>query len=381
MMVGGFGIGRWFGFRIRIDVSWFVVFALVTWTFASFELPHRVPGYGSAVYLALGAITALLLFLSVLLHELAHSAVARARGIPVSGITLFIFGGVAEMGMEARRPADEFVITAVGPLASFTLAGLFALLARIGPPGGVVAGVAGILAVVNLAIAIFNLIPAFPLDGGRILRAAVWRFTGKLSKATRVAAGLGRLFGWLIIGLGVLSLLQGLLLQGVWAALLGWFLVGAASASARQAIVHTALSGVTVREASRELPAAVPAAMSARELADRHLLPGRGDAFPVTRDGRIVGVVTLGDVAELGYEERDVPLLELMTPADEVPGVPVDAPLSDIVAGLRQAGKDRAFVVDAGRILGLLTLRGVSLWIERARELGYEPEAGGEGED
>jgi len=171
MMLGSFGLGKWFGFRVRIDVSWFIVFALVTWTFAVWELPVKLPGLEARFYLFLGVIGALLLFLSVLLHELAHSVVARSRGIAVHGITLFIFGGVAEMSMEARTPADEFALTVAGPLASLTLAALFGLLSRAGWSLGIgaVGALAGTLAFLNLVLAVFNMIPAFPLDGGREL--------------------------------------------------------------------------------------------------------------------------------------------------------------------------------------------------------------------
>lgn len=237
MRLGGIDVARIFGIRLRLDWSWFIVLVLLTWTFATFDFPYRAPGLATGLYWLLGFSAAVLLFVSVLVHELAHATAAQRRGIPVDGITLFIFGGVAEMRMEARRPIDEFVLTIVGPLASLALAGAFWALALLG------AGVAGeplqlllmTLARLNLILAVFNMIPAFPLDGGRILRSVLWQLTGSLTKATRWAAGAGRLFGWLLIGWGAwMFVVPGARLAGSWAMFLGWFLAGAAAGASRR---------------------------------------------------------------------------------------------------------------------------------------------------
>lgn len=237
MRMGGIDVARIFGIRLRLDWSWFFVLFLLTWTFATFDFPLRAPGFAPAAYWWLGFAGALLLFVSVLVHELAHAVTARARGIPVEGITLFIFGGVAEMRMEARRPVDEFVLTVVGPLASLALAGAFWGAGRLasGGEGAVLAGVALLaltLSRLNLILAVFNMIPAFPLDGGRILRSALWQLTGDIGRATRWAAWVGRMFGWALIGWGVwMFVVLGASLAGAWAAFLGWFLAGAARAA------------------------------------------------------------------------------------------------------------------------------------------------------
>ena len=240
MRVGGIEVARILGIRLRLDLSWFFVLFLLTWTFATFDFPFRQPGFAPPAYWGLGFAGALLLFASVLVHELAHAVTARARGIPVEGITLFIFGGVAEMRMEARRPVDEFVLTIVGPLASLLLAAAFWVagigLAGFEGPfalGGVLLAIT--LARLNLILAVFNMVPAFPLDGGRILRSVLWQATGDLVRATRWAAWVGRLFGWTLIAWGAwMFLVPGARLAGAWAAFLGWFLAGAArSALAR----------------------------------------------------------------------------------------------------------------------------------------------------
>ena len=248
MLMGGFRAGRFLGFRIRIDYSWFIVLALVTWTFARWEFPRDLPGLTAPAYLAMGLSGALLLFLSVLLHELAHSVVARSRGIEVAGITLFIFGGVAEMRQEPRRPLDEFLLTIVGPLSSLALAALFLGLAYLFPAlGSEAAGlVAGTLASLNLVLAIFNMVPAFPLDGGRVLRSILWKATGSAGLATKWAAWIGRIFGWMLMAFGLYLFMIGLQLAGVWGILLGWFLSSAAASAARQEALRSSLEGVTV---------------------------------------------------------------------------------------------------------------------------------------
>ena len=384
MMLGGFGLGHWFGFRIRIDASWFIVFALVTWTFAVWELPVKLPGMEGSLYLWLGVVGALLLFLSVLLHELAHSVVARSRGIPVHGITLFIFGGVAEMSMEARTPGDEFAITVAGPLASLTLAALFGLVSRAGWSIGIDAAgaLAGTLAFLNLVLAVFNMIPAFPLDGGRVLHAAIWKLSGDQSLATRWATFVGRAFGWTLIGFGFalifasfLSLsLQGARLSGLWMILLGWFLGSAAAAAARFERFRSRIAGVPIASVFSGKQIAVPESMSVQELVRSMLLRTYTGGLPVERRGRIVGTVTPADVAEVRpNERREVPVLEVMVPSEDVPTVDDEASLAEVTAGLRASGGDRVFVTHDDEILGVLTLRDVNRWIERTRELGLDP--------
>jgi Zn-dependent protease len=384
MMFGGFGIGRWLGFRIRIDASWFVVFALVTWTFAAWELPIELPGRGTPFYFLLGAIAALLLFLSVLLHELAHSIVARSRGIPVKGITLFIFGGVAEMTMEARTPGDEFALTIAGPLASLALAGLFALAGNAGAALGFrSAGViGGTLAWLNMVLAVFNMVPAFPLDGGRILRALIWRLTGDLAVATRIATFVGMAFGWVLILSGLMLFLasfrleglQGAQISGAWMMLLGWFLNSAAAAAARYDRVRVRLGNVPVVCALRGAGLAVAAEMSVRDLARGPMLSGDAGAYPVLRGGRLVGSVAPSYVAAVRPERRgETPLFEIMRPLEETGVVDERAPLAEIAAGMRSRREDRVFVTRDEVVVGVLTLKDVSRWIERTRELGIDP--------
>lgn len=384
MKLRGFGIGRWFGFPIRIDPSWFVVFALVAWTFSAWRLPAELPGRIAPYYFVLGAVAALLLFLSVLLHELAHSVVARSRGIPVRGITLFIFGGVAEMTMEARTPGDEFALTIAGPLASLTLAGFFTLLGLAAGAIGLesVSVLGGTLAWLNLVLAVFNMVPAFPLDGGRILRALIWRLTGNLGVATRIATFVGRAFGWVLILSGLMLFLasfrveglQGGQISGAWMMLLGWFLNSAATAAARYDRVRVRLGDVPVSAAMRGPGVAVPASMSVRELARGPMLSDYAGAYPVERQGRIVGSVTPSDLARVQPERRgETPLFEVMRLVGETEAVEASSSLAEVAAGLRSRREDRVWVTRDGVLVGLLTLQDVSRWIERTRELGIDP--------
>lgn len=227
-------VGKLFGIEVRVDPSWLVIFFLILWTFGFQVFPLRHPELSTVTHVIMGVVGTALFFGSVLIHELSHSLVSRARGIPVPAITLFIFGGMSHTAKEAEVPADEFLIAVVGPLASFVLAALFWAFKAVGEPAGwsgAVTGVAGYLATLNLVLAIFNLVPGFPLDGGRIFRAAAWKWTGDMTRATRIAATGGSIVGFLLIALGVLEIVMGAVGGGIWLVFIGWFLRNAARAS------------------------------------------------------------------------------------------------------------------------------------------------------
>ncbi len=366
MRLGGFRAGRLLGFRIRIDYSWFVVLVLVTWTFASWQFPVDLPGRSRAAYLAMGFSGALLLFLSVLLHELAHSVVARSRGIDVAGITLFIFGGVAEMRREPERALDEFLLTIVGPLSSLALAGVFTILARSFGNFGLApaAVVAGTLAMLNLVLAIFNMVPAFPLDGGRVLRAVLWRITGDPIRATRWATWVGRGFGWLLIAYGFFLFVSGVQFAGIWGIFLGWFLAGAATSAAQQNELKSVLEDVVVGDVLQEPAVFVPGELSAEELVERYFLRYAATAFPVVRGRSIVGIVAVEDVSGLSLDERaSKPLYDLIVPIERVPAVESSRPLVELVLATRTGNHDRMMVVRHGEVLGALTAQDIEAWV------------------
>jgi Zn-dependent protease/CBS domain-containing protein len=368
MRLGGFPAGRLLGFRIRIDYSWFVVLILVTWTFSTWQFPVDLPGLSRIAYLGMGFTGALLLFLSVLLHELAHSVVARSRGIEVEGITLFIFGGVAEMRKEPDRALDEFLLTIVGPLSSLALAGIFVALARLFSFAGLApaAVVAGTLAMLNLVLAVFNMVPAFPLDGGRVLRAVLWRVTGDPYRATRWATWVGRGFGWLLIGYGFFLFVSGIQFAGVWGIFLGWFLSGAATSAAEQNELKHALQGVTVGRVISGPAVFVPGDLTGEELVDRYFLRYPATAFPVVRGRSLVGVVATGDVSRLSLDERATTyLFDLMAPIEEVPVVEADRSLVDLVLAVGAGNHDRLVVVRDGEVLGAVTSEDITNWVSR----------------
>ena len=375
-MVGGIEIARIFGIRLRLDWSWFAVLLLLTWTFATFDFPLREPGLGSGFYWLLGFAAALLLFFSVLIHELAHATAARSRGIPVERITLFIFGGVAEMRMQAKRPRDEFVLTIVGPLSSLGLAGAFWGIGHgaLAAGGEASALLSFTLARLNLILAVFNMVPAFPLDGGRVLRSVLWRLSGDFSRATRWAAGLGRGFGWFLIGWGLwMFVARGAQLAGAWSVFLGWFLAGAASTAvenSRHRRLRATLDEFPVSVALGPREAAVPAGTPVAELVRDVFLARPGSARLVVQGGRPVGVVTIEDAAEVPKGRRaEVPVFEIMHRLDDLPRVESGRSLAAAMSLLETDGGRPVLVASRDGALDPLTSSDVNHWIDRLETL------------
>jgi len=372
-MLGGVEITRLFGIRLRLDWSWFAVVVLLTWTFATFDFPFRAPGMEPVTYWFLGFAAALLLFVSVLVHELAHALVARTRGIPVERITLFIFGGVAEMRMEAQRPIDEFVLTIVGPLASLALAGVFALIAFVATGSDALLLLAATLAQLNFILAVFNMVPAFPLDGGRVLRSILWRLTGNLTTATTWAAGIGRLFGWGLMGLGVWLFLAGRSMAGLWAAFLGWFLASAATRAMEHNQVRRLRDSldqfdVSVVLAESQVP--VSASVSVADFVES-ALHGSAGSFLVERDGELIGTVTVEAAGEVPRDRRDdVPIFEVMTPLSESPRLSADTPLPQAADLLRAFGDRPALVETDGQPPRTIQMADILRWVDRLQALG-----------
>ncbi|UCF20087.1 MAG: site-2 protease family protein [Gemmatimonadota bacterium] len=373
-MNGGFRIAKFFGFDVRLDLSWFVVFFLVLWTFAESVFPYRHRGLSSTEYGLMAVAGALLFFASVLLHELAHSAVARARGIQVEGITLFIFGGMARIRSEAMNPKDEFLITVVGPLSSAAIGLALLVTASIGRKVGLpvtVTGVADYLALLNFVLAVFNLIPGFPLDGGRLLRSLVWHLTRDLRKATRWASLTGRGFGFVMIGLGIVYLFGNSLIFGMWLVFIGWFLYQAAESSYRQLILRRILEGVRAEEAMTRHPEAVPAELTLRDLVDDYFLRRRFGAFPVEdSDGSLLGLITLTQVKAVDrHKWPTIRVREVMTQICEAVKVQKEDSLAEVLTKLESAGVGRALVVDDGRLEGVISRADVAAWLDRYQQL------------
>ncbi len=384
-LFGGFRIGRWFGFPIRIDYSWFLVAALVVWTFSWSEFPRRLPNYGQATYLAMGTAAALLFFLSVLLHELGHAVVARARGITVESITLFIFGGIAQARDEPKRPLDEFLLTAAGPLTSLLLAGIFhggrlAAEAASAPPP--ITTVFGFLALLNFVLAVFNMIPGFPLDGGRIFRSIAWAATGDLVRATRWATWGGRLFGGALIALGILGLTRGDFLAGVWAGFIGWFLINAATTSYKHFELRQLLREIPVSRVMSPDPSQIDANLMLEQAISDYFMRGRQEAYPVQLDGVLIGVLELSRVAAVPVPLRATThVSDVMRPTYElVAARPTDS-LADVISRAED-GVMSLLVIEDRRVVGMLDLGEIGTWARRMSRLGLvslDPPVGGTG--
>ena len=301
----------------------------------------------------------LLFFVSILVHELGHAVVALRHGVRTRSITLFIFGGVALLEKDPRDGRAEFWMAAAGPLVSLTLAGLFyagATLPFVGPSA---VAVARYLALINLILALFNLVPAFPMDGGRLLRGALWGTMGK-ARATRIASRAGTFFAFFLIFAGVFSLVRGDPVGGVWYILIGWFIKDASVASYQQVRLDEALRGVTVREAMVEAVVTVPSTGSVAEAAREYFTRSGYGSYPVTRGDAVVGLLCLKDVLRLSAEDREATSVQgAMRPLSDAIVTEPDAPLPVAIARMAQAGIARLLVMDGDRLVGLLTMNGV----------------------
>src|SRR6266508_2384475 len=288
-------VGRIAGVEVRVDSSWVVIALLITYSMylrASVLYPE-LSGSGAV---ALGILATVLFFGSVLVHEFAHALVYQARGIRVQDITLFLFGGATRARVESRGPGDEFLIALVGPLTSGLLAALFGIVAGLGSDllTRPLAGTFGYLAWTNLLLAGFNLVPGFPLDGGRLLRAAIWKATGSLGRATRIASVAGQGVGWLLVAAGVAWLLAGDLAGGIWFAFIGWFLVQAARSSYQELQLQQLLRGVEAEDVMAGDLVRIPPELSLQDAVDDYFMRYDHGAFPVEEQGRTIGLLTLG---------------------------------------------------------------------------------------
>jgi Zn-dependent protease/CBS domain-containing protein len=293
--------------------------------------------------------------MSVLIHELAHSFVALARGLQARSITLFIFGGVSNLSGEAKSASTEFWVALVGPLTSFVLAGLaFLVHSVVTEPR--VSVVADYLVFINIVLGLFNLIPGFPLDGGRVLRAILWGATGSARRATEWAANVGKVVAWLMFGVGLFLLFNGNVINGIWFSAIAWFLHNAASTSVQQAVIETRLGRLRARDVVRPLQSTCPPGISVAELIEGYMLPGNMRAVPVTDNTRLVGIVTVTDVMRVPVEQRSkVAVAEIMGGRDGLRTVRGDARVLDAIELMAEHDLEQLPVLDDGRLVGLLT--------------------------
>jgi Zn-dependent protease/CBS domain-containing protein len=366
-------LGRIAGIEVRIDRSWTVIALLITYSlYLRFSVIYRELSTVQSV--GLGIVAAVLFFGSVLGHEMAHALVSQARGIRVQDITLFLFGGATRARVESRGPGDEFVIAVVGPLASAALAVIFGLLDVFG--GNVlprsVAGAFGYLAWVNLLLAAFNLVPGFPLDGGRLLRSAVWKATGSLQRATRIAAISGQTVGWLLIFGGVAFLLSGNLAGGIWFAFIGWFLIQAARSSYEDLQLRLMLSHVEAHDVMARNLLRIPPDLTLQEAVDGYFMRYDHSAFPVDDQGRTVGLLTLRAVRRVPREQWSTQRVrDHLVPLGEQIVTRPDARMDQVMAKLDASDGRRTLVVDDGEVVGIITPSDITRWLNRrAFDLG-----------
>jgi Zn-dependent protease/CBS domain-containing protein len=362
-------IARVIGIPIYLHFSWLVIFGLIVWTLSTGYFPAQSPDLPASSYWAKGLVASLLFFASIVLHELGHAVVARRHGLRTRSITLFIFGGVAQLEKDPRDGRAEVWIAAAGPVVSLTLAGLFYACATLPLLGPSAVAVARYLALINLILALFNLVPAFPMDGGRLLRGALWGPVGK-ARATRIASGAGTLFAFFLIFAGVFSLLRGDPLGGLWYILIGWFIKDASASSYQQVRLDEALRGVKVRDAMVEAVVTVPSTGSVAEAARELFLRTGYGGYPVTRGDAVVGLLCLKDVLRLSAEEREATSVQgAMRPLTDALVTEPDAPLAVAIARMAQAGAARLLVMHGERLVGLLTTNGVIRRLKVREEL------------
>jgi Zn-dependent protease len=368
-MDGNVTIGRWGGVEVRLHWSLLAVFALIVWSLADGVLPSQNPGLSDGEYLAAAIVAALLFLASILLHELGHSWVARREGIEVDSITLWIFGGVAQFKDRFTSPGAEFRVAVSGPLISIGLGVLFILIALAGLPSAV-DGAAAWLGYINLILAAFNLLPASPLDGGRVLHAALWRAKGDFAWATRIASEIGQGFGYLFIALGlVMFVFQGSF-SGAWLAFIGWFLLQGAQAEARYVATEQALAGLRVRDLMVRNPVTVDADASIGHFMDEVAWSQRFTTYPVLDGDRPVGLLAFASVAAVPRSEWDSRRVrDTMIPLDQVPLLTEDEKAVDALAELSAPTTNRGLVIDNGHLAGLLSITDLA----RALEVGRRP--------
>ena len=386
MLGRGLTIGRLFGIRIEIDWSWLLIFILVVWNLSAvFGDIH--PDWTATLRWGLALVAALLFFLSVVAHELAHALMAQAQDVPVRSITLFLFGCVSNIQREPPSPRAEFLITIVGPVTSIVIG----LLVTVGgnllaapvdqslfsQPTAMAAELSPLttlllwLGPINLILGVFNLIPGFPLDGGRLLRSTLWAVTDNLRQATRWASVVGQGVTWLMIfaGIGMVFGLQlpffGTGLSGLWLVLIGWFLSTAAVQSYRQVVVQDILGGVPVSELMRRDPPTVAPDLSIATLVHDHLMNTDEHAFPVVEDGRLLGLITLEDVRKVGRDNWQSTLVrDVMTPAEQLSTLSPPEDADDALRTLQQRDVRQLPVLADGRLAGLLRRRDILRWLQ-----------------
>lgn len=367
-------LGRIMGIPIGLDYSWFLIFGLLTWMLASNYYPAEFSNWSALLYWSMGAFTTIMLFVSVLLHELGHAAVALRYGIPVGSITLFLFGGVAQIKTEPPSAISEFWIAIAGPLVSLALAAIFYLAQQLATGFEPLLGLVTYLAYINLALVVFNLIPGFPLDGGRVLRAIVWRITGSMSRSTLIAATVGRFFAFIFIIVGVFQMFAGNFGGGLWIAFIGWFLDNAANAQILQVRSQGVFEGHTVAQAMDTSCTTITGDVKLQELVDEHILNSGQRWFLVKQEDAFAGLITLHQINKVPRAEwGTTAVAQIMLPIEQLKHIDPDARLWDALQEMDRDGVNQLPVIRDQRVMGMLSRENVITYLRSIQELGIKP--------
>ena len=380
MFGSSFRVARLFGIDIEIHPSWLLILAFVAYSLSAGFFPDQYEDWSQLAYWTVGISAAILLFVTVLIHELAHALVAKRRGLDVPRITLFIFGGVSHLGRQPASAGEEFEIAAAGPATSLVIAALTGLagLAFSGVNEQLEATLF-YLAFVNALLAVFNILPGFPLDGGRVLRSIAWKRTGSFRRATRIAAGVGEVFGYALIAAGFFLLLSGFLFNGLWFMFIGWFLLGAARGEAANLQLEGVLKHLTARDVMRpDFPSVTPG-VPLQVVVDDYMV-GQGErAVIVANGGAVLGILTVTDVRRVPRSEwRNTPAQAAMTPRERVITVVATTPAVEVLVLLGEKRLNQVPVLEDGRMIGLVTRREILERLQLAETLNPDAAAAGE---
>jgi len=362
------------GFQVRIDLSWIIIAVLIAWSLSTGLFPFQFEGLSTQTYWIMGIVGAIGLFLSIIVHEFSHSLVARKYGMPMKGITLFIFGGMAEMSDEPPSPKAEFMMAAVGPVSSILIAGIFYAVYSAGVGAGIpkpVNGVLQYLAFINALLAAFNTIPAFPLDGGRVLRSILWGIKGNLRWATRISSWIGSGFGVLLIVLGVLNFFGGNFIGGMWWFVIGMFLYSAAKMSYQQLLTRRALEGESVRRFMKTDPVTVTPDMTVDRLVEDYVYVFHHKMYPVVSDSdKVDGCVTTRQIKEVPREEWSRKRVkDIEVPCSEDNTIAPDADAIKALSLMNRTGTSRLIVKEGDRLAGVVSLKDMLKFLSLRVEL------------
>jgi len=382
MLKGGFRIFKIFGIDINLDWSWIFIFLLITWNLAAGVFPQMHPDWPSALNWSVALAASILFFASLLAHEMAHSLVAKSRGLPVKSITLFLFGGVSNLEHEPESASTELIMAIVGPLTSIVLGLLFFFLGTALTGAGIsmndlakanpISTLLLWVGPINIVLGVFNLVPAFPLDGGRVLRSIIWGATGNLKKASRLAAGVGQVIAWIFIITGIsmafgmkVPLLGSGFIGGLWLAFIGWFLNNAAAASYQQVLVHDLLQGVPVTRLMRSNTPTVALDTTVSELVHDHMMSNDEQCFPVIDGDIMQGLVCFDDVRRLPRDQWDMtPVSRIMTPTERLEIVTPQADATEALNRLSTKDVRQVPVLENGHLLGILRRRDILRYLQ-----------------